>query len=59
MDKEEVQRVIHFTPTRKDVVKASFTSLSFLFQIVIAASAFSKIKAFFDVEEAVEGWVMS
>ncbi|WP_210467921.1 PH domain-containing protein [Sporosarcina sp. 6E9] len=59
VDKEEVQRVIHFTPTRIDVVKASFTSLSFLFLIVIVASAFSKISALFDVEEAVEGWVLS
>ncbi|MHA6260882.1 PH domain-containing protein [Sporosarcina sp. CAU 1771] len=57
--KEEVQRVIHFTPTRREVVKASFTSLSFLFLIVIAASVFSKISALFDVEEAVEGWVLS
>ena len=59
IDKEEIKRVIHFTPTRSDIVKASLTSLSFLFLIVIVASAFSKINALFDVEEAVEGWVLS
>lgn len=53
------KRVIHFTPTRRDIMKASFTSLSFLFLIVIVASLFSKINALFDVEEAVEGWVVS
>lgn len=57
--KTELKRVIHFAPTRRDIVKASFTSLSFLFLIVIVASLFSKINALFDVEEAVEGWVVS
>lgn len=57
--KSKLKRVIHFAPTRRDIVKASFTSLSFLFLIVIAASLFSKINALFDVEEAVEGWVLS
>lgn len=55
----EAKQITHFTPTRRDIVKASFTSLSFLFLIVIAASIFSKINALFDVEEAVEGWVLS
>lgn len=53
------ERVIHFTPTRRDVVKASFTSLSFLFLIVIVASLFSKLNALFNIEDLVEGWVLS
>lgn len=56
---EEIPRTIHFFPTRRNLVKASFTSLSFLFLIVIIASLFSKLNALFDIEKLVEGWVLS
>ncbi|GKV66970.1 MULTISPECIES: PH domain-containing protein [unclassified Sporosarcina] len=52
-------RVIHFTPTRGDLIKATFTSLSFLFLIAIAGSLFSKLDAVFNVEERVEGWLLA
>lgn len=59
-DRHEVMgRVIHFAPTRKDIIKASFTSLSFLFLIVIGASLFSKLSVVFNVEDVLEGWVLS
>ena len=48
-------RVIHFTPTKKDVLKASFTSFSFLLLIPIIGSIFSKIEKFEWVEKKAEG----
>ena len=51
------ERIVHFTPTRKDTIKASFTSFSFLLILVIGASIFSKLNRLFDIEEYVEGWV--
>lgn len=53
------KRIVHFTPTRKDTIKASFTSFSFLIILVIGVSLFSKINRFFDAEERVEGWLAS
>ncbi|WOV84794.1 PH domain-containing protein [Sporosarcina jeotgali] len=53
------KRLVHFTPTRSDTVKASFTSFSFLLILVIGASLFSKINQLFDVEDYVEGWLES
>ena len=48
-------RVIHFTPSKKDVLKASFTSFSFLLLIPIVGSIFSKIEKFEWVEKKAEG----
>lgn len=56
---EDTERFIHFTPTRRDIVKASFTSLSFLFLIVIVPSFFSQINASFNVENLLEEWIFS
>lgn len=53
----QAERVVHFTPTRKDTIKASFTSFSFLIILVIGASIFSKLNQLFDVEQYVEGWL--
>lgn len=53
------ERVVHFTPTRKDTIKASFTSFSFLIILVIGASLFSKVDQLFEVEDYVEGWFVS
>ncbi|GEL05352.1 PH domain-containing protein [Rummeliibacillus stabekisii] len=55
----ETERVIHFTPTHQDLVKASFTSLSFLFFLAIASSLLAKIGALFHLEDTAEGWVES
>lgn len=44
------KRTIHFRPTRKDLIKASFLSLSFLAIIPILVAAFEKIEDIFDLE---------
>lgn len=55
----EVARTIHFTPTKKDILKASFTSLSFLVLIPILLSIYFKATEIFNVEEKVEGFFAS
>lgn len=52
-------RTIHFTPTKKDVLKASFTSLSFLILIPILFSIYFKATEIFNVGEKVEGFFAS
>ncbi|PQP82640.1 hypothetical protein C0Q44_14570 [Paenibacillus sp. PCH8] len=49
--KEEKERVVHYHSTRKDVFKASFTSLSFLVLIPVLGTLYSWIKDFFPDEE--------
>ncbi|MEN2466066.1 PH domain-containing protein [Ornithinibacillus sp. JPR2-1] len=49
------RRTIHFTPERKDLWKASFTSLSFLAIIPIAFGAWDYIQPFLPDEDEVEG----
>ena len=49
------RRTVHFKPTRKDIVRASFTSLSFLLFIPLLASAYSKIDQIFHVEREAKG----
>ncbi|WP_172370927.1 PH domain-containing protein [Sporosarcina jiandibaonis] len=51
----KMDRIIHFTPTKKDVLKASFTSFSFLLLIPIVGSIFSKIEKFEWVENKAKG----
>ncbi|WP_057913994.1 PH domain-containing protein [Peribacillus muralis] len=46
------KKTIHFTPTKRDVLKASFTSLSFLALIPIVATIYSTLDDFFDLENA-------
>ncbi|WP_366289592.1 PH domain-containing protein [Paenibacillus sp. AN1007] len=53
------QRVIHYRSTRKDVLKASFTSLSFLVLIPILGSLYSTVKDFFPDETVTESLVLS
>ncbi|MCZ2259599.1 PH domain-containing protein [Sporosarcina sp. G11-34] len=50
-----LERTIHFTPTKKDDLKASFTSLSFLVLIPILLSIYFKVTEIFKVEDKVEG----
>ncbi|MFF0828123.1 PH domain-containing protein [Brevibacillus sp. NPDC003359] len=49
------ERIIHFTPTKKEIIKASFTSLSFLGMITLLVWAYFKLTEYIDVEEQVEG----
>ncbi|WP_088831815.1 PH domain-containing protein [Paenibacillus tyrfis] len=51
------QRTVHFKPTRKDILRASFTSLSFLLLIPLLGSAYSKIDQFFHVKQETKGLV--
>ncbi|MGE8203860.1 PH domain-containing protein [Heyndrickxia sp. NPDC080065] len=52
---EKSKRVIHFKPTTKDTLKASFTSFSFLLLIPIILSIYGKINDIFHVEKEAEG----
>ncbi|MFD1849725.1 PH domain-containing protein [Oceanobacillus bengalensis] len=58
LEQEAVQqknRMVHFTPKRKDLWKASFTSLSFLAIIPIAVGAFDYIGPLLPETDQVEG----
>ncbi len=50
------EKTIHFTPSKQDVLKASFTSLSFLALIPILATLYSTLDDFIDLENA-EGFL--
>lgn len=43
-------RRMHFSPTRKELIKASFTSLSFLILIPVLFSLYSKAEDFIDLD---------
>ncbi|MCP3774368.1 PH domain-containing protein [Paenibacillus sp. MZ04-78.2] len=49
------RRTVHFKPTKKDVMRASFTSLSFLVLIPLLASFYSKIDEIFHVKQEAKG----
>ncbi|WP_334075830.1 PH domain-containing protein [Paenibacillus sp. A14] len=49
------ERMLHFSPTRKDLIKASFTSLSFLVLIPVLFSLYSKAEDFIDLEDTAQG----
>lgn len=51
------QRTIHFQPTKQDILKASFTSFSFLLLIPLLGSVYFKIDDIFHVEEEAKGIV--
>src|SRR5699024_857622 len=50
------ERTVHFNPTRRDVIKASFTSLSFLVLIPIILSLYVKADQLLNLEERTEGF---
>ena len=56
---QEITRAIHFTPTTKDILKASFTSLSFIALIPILLSLYFKISEVFKIEDQAEGFFAS
>ncbi|MDM5296474.1 PH domain-containing protein [Peribacillus simplex] len=49
---EPIEKTIHFTPTKQDVLKASFTSLSFLALIPIVATLYNTLDDFINLENA-------
>ncbi|MGN7940854.1 PH domain-containing protein [Virgibacillus sp. 6R] len=51
------ERKIHFSPSRNELIRASFTSLSFLLFIPIVASFYSKLDDIFHIEKEAEGIV--
>lgn len=57
--KQVIERTIHFIPTKKDILKASFTSLSFLVLIPILLSFYFKISEILNVEDKAEGFFAS
>lgn len=50
-------RIVHFIPTKKDILKASFTSFSFLLVIPIIGSIYSKLRKLDGIEEKAEGFL--
>ncbi|MFE0502981.1 PH domain-containing protein [Peribacillus butanolivorans] len=52
IDESVSEKTIHFTPTKQDVLKASFTSLSFLALIPIVATIYNTLDDFFNMENA-------
>ncbi|MYL64516.1 PH domain-containing protein [Bacillus hwajinpoensis] len=56
-EKELSDRGIHFRAQKKDLLKASFTSLSFLFFVPLIASFYSKLDDMFGVEKDAEGLI--
>ncbi|MFJ2045394.1 PH domain-containing protein [Paenibacillus taichungensis] len=57
--KEELERIVHYKSTRKDIFKASFTSLSFLVLIPILGSLYSSVKDFFPDEKVTESILLT
>ncbi|CAH2714549.1 hypothetical protein BACCIP111895_01721 [Neobacillus rhizosphaerae] len=55
VEKVDSNRVIHFKPMKKDILKASFTSLSFLLFIPLLLSFYSKVDDIFHVVEQTKG----
>ena len=54
---KDSNRIIHFQPTRKDIIKASFSSLSFLVLIPLIASFYYKINEIFHVDDTAGGFL--
>lgn len=49
------QRTLHFSPTRKDTIKAAFTSFSFLLLLPILFTFYIKLDDVFDLDSKAEG----
>lgn len=54
--KPQEERVIHFQPTRRDLLKASMTSFSFLLLVPLLASLYYNISEFIGLEERLNGF---
>jgi len=53
--KNDHNRVIHFQPTKRDIIKASFTSLSPLALIPLILTFYSNVDEFFNLKGKTEG----
>lgn len=53
--KPQEERVIHFQPTRRDLLKASMTSFSFLLLVPLLASLYYNVSEFIGLEERLDG----
>lgn len=51
----KLKRTIHFKPTRKDTIKAAFTSFSFLLLVPIILSIYIKLDDIFDLDDKADG----
>lgn len=49
------ERVVHFQPTRRDLLKASMTSFSFLLLVPLLASLYYNVSEFISLEERLSG----
>ncbi|WP_256814927.1 PH domain-containing protein [Cytobacillus sp. Bac17] len=54
---EESVKTLHFSPGKKDLVKAAFTSLSFFVLLSLIASIYTKVSDFIDLEERGMGFL--
>lgn len=54
-EEKEKERVVHFKPTRKDTLKASFTSLSPLAVIPVFFSFYSNVDDIVDIDKKARG----
>ncbi|MEW4329361.1 PH domain-containing protein [Rossellomorea marisflavi] len=52
---EEAVRTVHFQSNKKDLIRASFTSLSFLAIFPLLSAAYSNLAVFFNLEDGAEG----
>lgn len=52
---QKPERVVHFTANKKDLIKASFTSLSFLAIIPITFAAYDYLESFLPAQDEMEG----
>jgi putative membrane protein len=52
--KQNEERTIHFRSTKKDLIKASFTSLSFLAIFPLLGAIYFNLADFFEIEETAE-----
>lgn len=53
--KPQKDRIVHFQPTRRDLLKASMTSFSFLLLVPLLASLYYNISEFLELEERLDG----
>lgn len=52
-----LERTIHFSPTTRDLIKASFTSFSFLLLVPLLGSLYYNVSDFINLDERVDGLV--
>ncbi|MFP3386588.1 hypothetical protein, partial [Tritonibacter sp. SIMBA_163] len=52
--KQPEQRIIHFQPSRRNLLKASMTSFSFLLLIPLLASLHYNVSEFLSLEESLD-----